>query len=202
MGEWPMIGGVVDTLGLSKLWDDRWPGCSKLPYELRGVEDRWVRFHALPGSKRYPDTETEYEIILARHNTVLTELVTGSALLVVTAGYSDRPEPEEPCRSPETVAVHPDGTYWTTVCMNDDPGFESWMHLYVSQTAWSVGCLDPLLRHVADDVIANVLVADLRLRWLYHPYDGGMDVLLPSTAERDALRDRHRDWLSAHPTGL
>ncbi|MEU2610472.1 hypothetical protein ABZ570_02600 [Micromonospora sp. NPDC007271] len=86
--------------------------------------------------------------------------------------------------------------------MDDDPSFESYMHLYVSQTAWSVGCLDPLLRQVADDVIGNVLVADVGLRWLYHPYDGGMDVILPSTDERDALQHRHRHWLSAHPTGL
>jgi hypothetical protein len=50
--------------------------------------------------------------------------------------------------------------------------------------------------------VANVLLADAGLRWLYHPYDGGMDVMLPSTAERDVLRDRYRDWLSVHPSGL
>ena len=197
-----MTGDVVDTIALSRLWDERWPGYSKLPYELRAVRDRWVRFHALPGSKRYPETEDEYGIVLARHNTVLAELVVSPALLVVTAGYSDDPEPREPCRSPETVAVHPDATYWTSACIDHEPGFESWMHLYVSQLAWSAGCLDPLLRQVADDVIANVLIADVGLRWLYHPYDGGMDVIPPSSGERDALRDRHRGWLSAHPAGL
>jgi hypothetical protein len=76
------------------------------------------------------------------------------------------------------------------------------MHLYVSQVTWSGGCLDPLLRQVAEDVIANALVADVGLRWLYHPYDGGMDVILSSSGERDALRDRHRQWLSPHPAGL
>jgi hypothetical protein len=29
-----------------------------------------------------------------------------------------------------------------------------------------------------------------------------MDVMLSSTTERDALRDRHHDWLSTHPGGL
>jgi hypothetical protein len=66
----------------------------------------------------------------------------------------------------------------------------------------TTGCVDTLLRHVADYVIANVLVADTGLRWLYHPYDGGMDVLLPTTLKRDALRDRHLDWLSMRPDGL
>jgi hypothetical protein len=193
---------MVDVVALSALWDQQWPGCSKLPYALRSVRDRWVRFHALPESKRYPDTEDEYEIVLARHNTVLAELVAGPEVLVVTAGYSDAPQPCEPLRSPETVVVHPDATYWTSVCIDDDPGFESWMHLYVSRVGWSVGCLDRLLRQVADDVIANVVVADAALRWLYHPYDGGMDVMLQSTTDHDALQERHRDWLSAHPAGL
>jgi hypothetical protein len=198
-----MTGGVVETVALSQLWDERWPGCSKLPYELRAAWDRWVRFHTLPGSKRYPDTEDEYRIVLARHNTVLAELVTGFEVLVVTAGYSDAAELTEPCRSPETVAAaHPHAMYWTSVCRDDEPGFESWMHLYAGRLPWSEGCLDRLLRQVADDVIANVVIADVDLLWLYHPYDGGMDVILPSPDARDALRDRHLDWLSRHPAGL
>ena len=117
----PVAGRVVDTVELSRLWDELWPGCSKVPYELRAVRDRWVRFHALPGSKRYPETEDEYGIVLARHNTVLAELVAGPGLLVVTVGYSDASDPREPCRSPETVAVHPDAAYWTSVCTDDEP---------------------------------------------------------------------------------
>jgi hypothetical protein len=197
-----MTGTAIDTSRLSMLWQRRWRSCSKVPYELRGLRDQWVRFHTLPDSKRYPATDAEYQTIMARHNTVLAELVTEPAVLVVTAGYSDAAEPGRPCRSPETVAVHPDVTYWTSACMDEEPGFESWIHLYVSEIPWTVGRLDTLLRHVADEVIANVLVADTELRWLYHPYDGGMDVLLSSAAERDALRDRHSDWLSAHPDGL
>ncbi len=60
-----MTGRAVDTDALTRLWDQRWPGCSKVPYELRGVRNPWVRFHTLPGSKRYPESESEYEIILS-----------------------------------------------------------------------------------------------------------------------------------------
>jgi hypothetical protein len=123
-------------------------------------------------------------------------------VLVVTAGYSDRPVPPESCRTALTAAVQPSATYWTSVCIDDEPDCTSWMHLYVNETPWAVGGLDPLLRHVADDEIGNVLITDVALHWLYHPYDGGMDIILPTTAERDTLRRRHRDWLSAHPSGL
>jgi hypothetical protein len=37
-----MTGAVVDTIALSRLWDERWPSCSKLPYDLREARDRWV----------------------------------------------------------------------------------------------------------------------------------------------------------------
>ncbi|MEU8403165.1 hypothetical protein AB0C28_49000 [Nonomuraea sp. NPDC048892] len=40
------------------------------------------------------------------------------------------------------------------------------------------------------------------LRRLYHPYDGGADVILTNTQERDTLKAAHTDWLSKHPSGL
>jgi hypothetical protein len=133
----------------------------------------------------------------------LGELVTGPTVLVITAGYSDQPDPQEPGRSAETIAAHtpPDGIGRVSASMTSRAS-KSWMHLYASETPWTQGCLDPLLRHVADDVIDNVLVCDVDLSWLYHPYDGGMDVVLPTTADRHALRSRHQHWLSAHPQGL
>ncbi len=98
---------MVDIAGLSQQWEQRWPGCSKVPYLLRRLNDRWVRFHTLPGSNRYPETEAEYEIILARHHAVLTELVTTRTALVLTPAYSDQPTPPKHGRSAETTAVHP-----------------------------------------------------------------------------------------------
>lgn len=54
---------------------------------------------------------------------------------------------------------------------------------------------------MADDE-CRVVIGASDLAWLYCPYDGGANVLLPSPVERDALKDRHADWLSSHPQGL
>ncbi|MER7540093.1 hypothetical protein ABTX77_35735 [Streptomyces sp. NPDC097704] len=64
------------------------------------------------------------------------------------------------------------------------------------------GCIDGLLREVADDEVADVLVTDVRMERIHHPYDGGADIFLATPAERDRLRDQHTDWLSSHPAGL
>ncbi|WP_455770793.1 DUF3885 domain-containing protein [Streptomyces canus] len=37
---------------------------------------------------------------------------------------------------------------------------------------------------------------------IHYPYDGGADVFLAASEERDRMRDRHADWLSRHPAGL
>ncbi|MEU7630489.1 hypothetical protein AB0C34_10945 [Nocardia sp. NPDC049220] len=190
-----------DLLGL---WQRRWPRCPPLADELKhAYRDRWVRFHSLPRSKRYPETADEYGIVLDRYNTVLDELFTGQEIYLITSDWSNRPEPG--ARPDDHAQWHPDARYWTSVC-NDptetDAEFISYTHLFVSRVPWQHGAVDDLLRAVADDATAGVMIADLALERIHHPYDGGTDVLLRTAAERDTLMHRHAGWLSQHPEGF
>ncbi|MGI5220405.1 DUF3885 domain-containing protein [Nocardia sp. CA-290969] len=165
--------------------------------------DRWVRFHSLPRSKRYPATADEYGIVLDRYNTVLDELFTGQEIYLITCDWSNRPEPGE--RPEDHTQWHLGARYWTSI-RNDptetDPEFISYTHLFVSRIPWQHGAVDELLRAVADDATAGVMITDLSFERIHHPYDGGADVLLPTTAERDTLMHRHAGWLSQHPEGF
>ncbi|WP_425586206.1 DUF3885 domain-containing protein [Streptomyces sannanensis] len=50
------------TLSLDAAWESNWPGTLPLGHLLRSAwPDRWVRFHSLPESKRYADTEAEFK---------------------------------------------------------------------------------------------------------------------------------------------
>nr|WP_280232421.1 hypothetical protein [Nocardia cyriacigeorgica] len=157
----------------------------------------------MPGSTRYPGTAEEYGIVLDRYNTVLNELFAGQEVYLITCDWSDGPEPG--VRPDDHTRWHPGARYWTSVC-NDptetDPDFISYTHLFVSRIPWQPGALDELLRAVADDSTAGVMITDLTMERIHHPYDGGADVLLPTTAERDELGHRYADWLSPHPEGL
>ncbi|MDH6708594.1 hypothetical protein P3T27_005334 [Kitasatospora sp. MAA19] len=180
---------------LTALWLQRWPGGPPVGHEI-GAEHRdvWVRFHSLPESKRYPDDEGEYAVVLERHNTVLDELFDGSDVYVITPTWTSGPDvPDE----------RPAGTHWQTRLQTDDPDpeFRTYCHVFVDRRTWRPGSLDELLRRVADEEVAGVIVADTVMRRLYHPYDGGADVYLTSPEERDRLRERHADWLSRHPQG-
>ncbi|GAA0614045.1 hypothetical protein GCM10010174_34620 [Kutzneria viridogrisea] len=189
---------------LSELWRQQWPGCPPLAGTLKHVyRDRWVRFHSLPASKRYPEHEAEYDIVLHRYNSVLDELFHAQEVRIVATDWSHNPEP--PARSARHALWHPDARHWTSICTSEretDPDFITYDHLYVSRTRWQSGLIDDLLRAVADDAAHGVMITSPSFDRIHHPYDGGADVLLPTTDERDALKQRHTHWLSAHPGSL
>ncbi|MFJ3855133.1 hypothetical protein ACIPRL_02820 [Streptomyces sp. NPDC090085] len=187
---------------LTRLWQAHRPAGPMLPWELKTVyKDRWVRFHSLPESKRYAEDEAEYAVLLDRYNTVLDELFAGRDAYVVTIDWADPSEPTD--YSAHRAALHPEGTLWTTLDDTDDPdpSFHTRWYFYADRRPWQRGCLDPLLRAVADEELPGVFVTDPDLTRIHHPYDGGADVILPSSEERDRLRDRHSAWLSAHASG-
>jgi hypothetical protein len=47
-----------------------------------------------------------------------------------------------------------------------------------------------------------IIITTADINWLYHPYDGGADVIAATVVQRDRLRREHREWLSAQPAGL
>ncbi|MCX5584853.1 hypothetical protein ACFV0H_13730 [Streptomyces erythrochromogenes] len=187
---------------LTRLWQSHRPPGPLLPHELKRVHaHRWVRFHSLPESKRYAEDEAEYAILLDRYNTVLDELFAGGEAYVVTTDWADPSEPTN--YSARRAALHPEGTLWTTLDDTDDPdpAFHTRWYFYADRRPWERGCLDPLLRAVADDALPGIFVTDPGLTRIHHPYDGGADVILPTGGERDRLREQHSAWLSAHPSG-
>lgn len=64
------------------------------------------------------------------------------------------------------------------------------------------GAFASLLRRIANDEVSYVMWMDEQTGSLFAPYDGGIDVFLPTTAARDALKERHSAWLSIHPSGM
>ncbi|GJF27216.1 hypothetical protein [Streptomyces sp. HO565] len=94
--------------------------------------------------------------------------------------------------------------YWQTRLVEDEPKpeFRTYCHLFAARRPWRRRCIDEVLRDIADDKVAGVLITDTQMRRIHHPYDGGADVFLTTPHERDRTRDRHTDWLSSHPSGL
>lgn len=187
---------VSEDSALTTLWQQQWPYCPPVGYKLRGpYRDVWVRFHSLPESKRYAEDEAEYAVVLDRYNTVLDELFAGADVYVIIPVWT---------AGPEVPPSRPGADYWCGLLAEDDPDpdFRTYSHLFVERRLWQRGCIDELLRDVADDKVGGVMITDIGMRRIYHPYDGGADVFGATSRERDSIRDRHVDWLSSHPSGL
>lgn len=182
---------------MTHAWESHWPEAVPVGYRLRETyPDRWIRFHSLPGSKRYADTPAEYGEILYRHRKLLAELLGGRMpddLVVIAEDWGARDL----------------GTGWTKRRL---PGAWPWRRIELEEPELGFryfwvrsGLTDSelvtLLRAAADDQ-AQIVLADPELTSLFWPYDGGVDIILPDSGTRDAFHDRHPDWLSAHPSGL
>jgi hypothetical protein len=197
----------VDTAGLTARWAEAWGDWRPVSHELpvRGNE-RWVRFHSLPGSKRYAGNEDEYAEIMRRHLSVLAELLSHDnadaerELMVVTVSWSDAPGPVP--RTAELSRALPTAAYWTSVLTGINAPDDTWWHLWVSAARLDSQELSQLLRLVADDGTAGVIITTADMGWLYAPYDGGADVIAATADHRNQLHRAHKDWLSDHPAGL
>lgn len=186
-------------------WDHSFPGCEPVAHLLRErCRSRWVRFHSLPESKRYPENEHEMRGVLERHNTILGDLLgTEREVILLTTAYSDDPLSAE--RSPHLVVLDPAGERWRAVPMHSiDDSFAdpTYWHVSASLWNWQPGTFDPLVRQVAADDTGDVMMVDPHCRWLLHPYDGGMDVILESVVQRDSLKRAYPGWLSPREDGL
>ncbi|MFC1834094.1 hypothetical protein ACFL2Q_05085 [Thermodesulfobacteriota bacterium] len=205
MGENVIVANVKPEgdkmiLDLSAFWNSQFPDCLPLAHLLRDFHrDRWIRFHTLPDSKRYPETEEEVQTILRRHNMLIDELSgSGAELLLLTTSGSLE---EEPVRNAQVAALDSSAVFWRTIQDHDVDEEWNW-RLFASRWLWRKGILDPILKLVVEEEIRNVMLLSVPKRWIYHPYDGGADVILSTPTERDRLRDAHMDWLSNHPSGL
>ncbi|CAN5419205.1 hypothetical protein BH10PLA1_BH10PLA1_01310 [soil metagenome] len=174
-------------------WSISFPGCEPVAHSLRNqFSNCWVRFHSLPESKRCPEDEEEYETVLKRHNAVLGTLARKSQkVFLLTTEFSWKKNPTVP---PFQIKK---ATHWRT-----DSVDESFWHVYAENVQWVTGLFDGLIRQVATEEMGNVMICATDCKWLLHPYDGGMDVILSSEKLRDDLRAEFSDWLSPHPSGL
>jgi len=184
------------AMALSHAWDEHWAE-EPLGHVLRDAhQDRWVRFWSLPNAKRYADTDAEHAEILSRHLTVLRTLAQDTPVWVIAQDWDGRD-------------IH---SGWSRDAI---PGRWPWRRSHDFAATDELGVLGSfywvrssavqdlvgLLGDVADDR-ANVVIGGPDLAWVYAPYDGGADVILPTRAQRNALARRHRRWKSTRRNGL
>lgn len=151
----------------------------------------WIRFHALPMSKRYEETAKEKQTILARADELATEILGEKAdcwLVECRKGRLGRPfMTRVKGHSVLDIAEPEDDYIWTA---------------HVSPARWKAGSARRLLWQVAQDRTGPTLWINRTSGAIFAPYDGGFDLFPASLQHVEALRQKHSNWLSNEPGGL
>lgn len=191
-----------------RLWSRHYPDVEPVGYELRraGVRN-WVRFHSLPGSRRYPDTEAEWDVLLARQNELAAAVLGENRDCWLVQSHWE-PDPEFPDIALQDGndpfrATAEYGLSSALVTLRE-PGteFERRWEAFAGLTAWASGRFDGLLRDIADEQAGPTLWCSSESGAVFAPYDGGVDLFLPDKSRVRELKAKHSAWHSAHPAGL
>lgn len=191
----------------NQFWASSYPNTIPIQhYLIHQYADRWFRIHSLPESKRYADTEMEWEILLSRHNQIITDLLGNhSNVLLVTGDYNyNSPEDKHIVEEEPTFQAYT-FTLLDNIDLNSlspdehEPGV-----IYrpaFTETIWSINQHDALLKGLANWKLIAFFVS-FEHHLIVAPYDGGIDFILKDSQMRDAYKAKYHYWLSKLPSGL
>ena len=199
----------MDVNNFRHYWQQYFSDCPPVSYLFKyNLADRWFRFHSLPESKRYAEDETEVAELLARQNTVLLDLIgTDNECVLVSGNYADSPLAENLESCPALAEFQfQDFVKLSKQDFNPDE-LESdeepiYLSLLCGMHKLKRSSLDEVLLCVADEKIVNFFVVSCERQRIFAPYDGGVDIILKDSKERDEFKAKYKDWLSHHPQGL
>ncbi|MGC4100206.1 DUF3885 domain-containing protein [Ferruginibacter sp.] len=175
-------------------------------YFRHDYPDRWFRIHSLPGSKRYPDNKREWEILLGRQNEIITDLLGNHSTFVLVTGDSEQEGYTElhPIAAVDSIAKIPFVLIDEINLYKLNPTMYEPGHLYkpmISEQVWQPNNFDNILKDIANESLRAFFVS-IDNNLIVAPYDGGMDLILKDTENRNFYREKYKHWLPQESDGL
>ncbi|HEY9685137.1 MAG TPA: hypothetical protein V6C86_26420 [Oculatellaceae cyanobacterium] len=175
---------MTNEPGWKTWWEQQFPDSPPVSFLLRQLYgERWLRIHSLPSSKRYAESELEYEELVRRHNIVATEtLVEGSACYLIHGFPVEETE--------ENI--------WYEI-LREYLADSVTLQFDATEIVWKSGVIDQLILDVADDRTDYVLIVARDSKRIYAPYDGGADLFFADEQERNKRKEAYQEWLPSLP---
>jgi hypothetical protein len=190
----------------SAFWRAIYPNAEPTGWLMRAAGVRhWVRFHSLPLSKRYAETEDEFSILLGRQNELASAALGENhscwmvqACWVTPDGCVEISDESEMFKETREFGLKHAFSFSEDEGNDDDA---SW-NVMAAPVRWIQGGFDRVLLRIAGDRAAPTLWISTESGAVFAPYDGGVDLFLPSEVMVKELQSKHADWRSSHPCGL
>lgn len=188
-------------------WQAEFGECPPIGHQLREQlgAGRWLRFHSLPGGKRYATEAAERAEIMHRHDAVATALFGhGAPIAIVRAAYATTEAPVAPDDAHGAVPADELAFLGSLRIANPyDPDLPpSYWHGWLASARWAANRFHALFTAIADDELDDVVLVSVERRAVFAPYDGGIDVIAADRFVADALGREFRAWRPTTPSGL
>jgi hypothetical protein len=182
------------------LWKKYFPNTPPIGHVLREqYKHRWVRFHALPQSKRYATSLPEKRMIRSRINILAGELFKDDDDIWIVHTISTWvPQVSESVQT----KLHALGL--KEVGKDIDPSRDEGQNeiaVFAFQSIWEHGRYDAFFDLIAEDELDTLLIIGEQSGQVLAPYDGGFDLIMKDESLLPDMKDRWSSWLSARADG-
>ncbi|HEU4790285.1 MAG TPA: hypothetical protein VFS71_11415 [Flavobacterium sp.] len=187
-------------------WTLTYPDTIPISYLFKNdYSQKWFRIHSLPESKRYPESENEWGILLERQNQIITDLFgENEKILLVTGEYNwgerttfitDEEEVFKPYKF-----LRLDNIDMFEYNSDDYDKGEIYRPAF-AEIIWNLNHYNKLLREIAINNVSAFFVSIVK-NIIVVPYDGGIDFIFKDSETRDFYKEKYKDWLSEREDGL
>jgi hypothetical protein len=185
---------------LNTFWQSNFPKCPPINYLFKiFYNDRWLRIHSLPDSKRYAETAEEWQVLLQTQNSILDDLFSSNDEVILFTGvYSNTTitfaennfSDNHALKTFNFTALDKIDLYAISkdYCEKDTfftPYFET--IFYHSST------YNELLKSIANDEIRAFFLNPMT-KTIVAPYDGGIDIIFSDEATRNLNKTRYKHF--------
>jgi len=193
-----------------KQWLLHYPNLPPVPHWFKWpCMDRWFRIHSLPKSKRYPESDKDWKILLERQNKIITDIL-GSGTEVYLVSY------DADWVFPTLKVLHnEDGEMYSFTHIGNIDLYKLDMEYYrdeylydghtfkpvFAEVVWKPHLHDNLLKEIANGKTRAFFVSFEKMI-IIAPYDGGIDFIIKNDMTKDYYKNKYKKWLSNKNDGL
>ena len=187
-------------------WTKTYPETIPISHLFRhDYMDRWFRIHSLPESKRYAESDEEWNILLTRQNQIINNIFTESAKVFLVTGEYNWGERTTFITDEEEVFKPYHFVRLDNIALfdinSDNYDKDDIYRPAFAETTWSLRRHDNLLKAIANDNTRAFFVSfDKNI--IVAPYDGGIDLILKDNQTRNKYKNKYKQWLSEREDGL
>ena len=184
-------------------WEGKFPESYPIGSEMKNIfKERWFRIHSLPNSKRYAETDEDYQIIFDKQNKIIEDVLGEDEEIILLIGLSDHDLSNENYKEisefNEFEKVDRLELHKIIPTADED---EIFVDILMKATTWKSNKRNDILKAIADDEIRMMFVSFNKNR-IVIPYDGGIDIVLESKDVKNFFKEKYSNWLSNHSEGL